>query len=183
MWFEYCGFLMPSRQHTLLILSDVIAAQQDANPELNIAGGQVRRFNGNLYLTKQMENVSTWREVLQQDKPLLLPDGLGELTLTSPRVPSRQPLGEAGDLYSAMTLRGSYSGSLEVIFEPQGLSAHPSQRGHRRKLKKLFQEYQVPSWLRRRTPILINEGNVVAVLGLFVDKSYQGQDCEVVWNK
>ncbi|MEZ9894873.1 tRNA lysidine(34) synthetase TilS, partial [Vibrio lentus] len=75
------------------------------------------------------------------------------------------------------------SESLRVIFNPEGLSAHPVGRGHSRKLKKLFQEYQVPSWLRRRTPILMDGDRVIAVLGLFVDKDYEGQDCEALWSK
>ncbi|OIQ25488.1 tRNA lysidine(34) synthetase TilS [uncultured Vibrio sp.] len=183
MWCEHCGFLMPSRQHIELIHSDVIKAKQDANPEINISGGQVRRFNQHLYLTKSMADVSEWSAALKLDSQLCLPDGLGELYFSVVNSPKSHTVNGA-DLPTSFTrIRGDYSGELEVIFNPQGLTAHPAERGHSRKLKKLFQEYQVPSWLRRRTPILVNEGRVAAVLGLFVDKSYQGQDCEVMWNK
>jgi tRNA(Ile)-lysidine synthase len=70
-----------------------------------------------------------------------------------------------------------------VSFNPEGLSACPVGRIGSRKLKKLFQEYGVPSWLRRRTPILMYQDKVVAVANLFVDRDFSGQDCTLVWDK
>ncbi|MDK9759010.1 tRNA lysidine(34) synthetase TilS [Vibrio sp. D173a] len=87
---------------------------------------------------------------------------------------------------SVNTMRFSLSNPatpLTVSFNPEGLVAHPVGRGHSRKMKKLFQEYGVPSWLRRRTPILMDGDKVVAVMGIFVDKRYQGQDYEAIWSK
>ncbi|MDF5512509.1 tRNA lysidine(34) synthetase TilS, partial [Vibrio parahaemolyticus] len=54
---------------------------------------------------------------------------------------------------------------------------------HSRKLKKLFQEYNVPSWLRRQIPILMYQDRVVAVADLFVDQAFNGQDCELIWRR
>jgi tRNA(Ile)-lysidine synthase len=83
-----------------------------------------------------------------------------------------------------MTLdRQTLNGSLKVIFNPEGLSAHPHGRAGSRKLKKLFQELKIPSWQRRRIPILIQDDKVVAVGNLFVDKAFYGSDCELVWDK
>ncbi|MGF1719816.1 tRNA lysidine(34) synthetase TilS [Vibrio kyushuensis] len=184
MWFEHCGFLMPSRQHLDLIIDQVIGAQADANPQLQVVNGQVRRFNQCLYLVNQMEDVSGWTGDLVLNTPLQLPDGLGEISLSSMKSSTKPLTSKSQDRKSvSIFIRGDYKGELEVIFEPQGLSAHPESRSHSRKLKKLFQEYNIPSWLRRRTPIILNENKVVAVMGLFVDKLYQGQDCEVIWSK
>ncbi|MCK6262605.1 tRNA lysidine(34) synthetase TilS [Vibrio sp. ZSDE26] len=181
MWFERCGFLMPSRQHLELIIEQIIGAQQDANPQLNVAGGQVRRFNQYLYLIRKMADITAWKGRLKTNEPLLLPDGLGELIICEPHLEKSSQSTDLKECSHSISIR-SVSGDLDVIFEPQGLSAHPVSRNHSRKLKKLFQEYSVPSWQRRRIPILMNENRVVAVLGLFVDKEYQGQDCEVMWN-
>jgi tRNA(Ile)-lysidine synthase len=70
-----------------------------------------------------------------------------------------------------------------VIFDPTGLSAHPESRQHSRKLKKLFQEYGVPSWQRRRIPIIVTEQRVVAVGELFVDRQFSGQALTLTWLK
>jgi tRNA(Ile)-lysidine synthase len=74
-------------------------------------------------------------------------------------------------------------GELKITFNPEGLSAHPAERGHSRKLKKLFQEYGVPSWQRRRMPILMCGDNVAAIADLFIDHQFTGQDCELIWDK
>jgi tRNA(Ile)-lysidine synthase len=87
------------------------------------------------------------------------------------------------------TLTGSLSLSAlqqapsRIIFNPEGLSAHPAERGHSRKLKKLFQEYKVPSWERRRRPILMCGDKVAAIADLFIDHHFIGQDCELIWSK
>jgi len=99
-----------------------------------------------------------------------LPERLGELTLNTSSEQATIALPFQPEL-------------LRVTFNPEGLSAHPTTRNHSRKLKKLFQEYNVPSWLRRQIPILMYQNQVVAVAGLFVDRAFSGQDCELIWRK
>ncbi|GAL12639.1 hypothetical protein JCM19233_3631 [Vibrio astriarenae] len=41
----------------------------------------------------------------------------------------------------------------------------------------------MPSWLRRRTPIIMSNERVVAVVGLFVDQRFSGQDIELIWHR
>ena len=69
------------------------------------------------------------------------------------------------------------------MLEPEGLVANPTERANRIKLKKLFQEYAVPSWMRRRTPILMCGDKVAAVGDLFVDRAFSGDDCDFVWQR
>ncbi|MFP3345103.1 tRNA lysidine(34) synthetase TilS, partial [Halomonas sp. SIMBA_159] len=57
----------------------------------------------------------------------------------------------------------------------------PLGRAGRRKLKKLFQEYGVPSWRRRQTPLLFYGDKLAAVAGLFVVEGFEGNECELVW--
>lgn len=170
MWLAALGQPMPSRQNLQTLWQQVALAKADANPILQLGQGQVRRFNQRLYFVAQSNDISQWRAEIKLSQPLALPDHLGVLTLE--HTPGR------GNL--ALPPAG---GTFYVTFDPEGLSAHPAERGHRRKMKKLFQEYQVPSWLRRRTPILMCADRVVAVAGLFVDREFIGQDCELFWRK
>ena len=168
MWLEKQGALMPTQAQLLQLWHQVALAKSDANPQLIVNQGQVRRYADRLYWLDHYQDISLWRGVLNLDTPLILPDGLGELELVQ---------SENGSLALPR------DACLEVSFEPQGLMAHPNQRGHRRKLKKLFQEYGVPSWLRRRTPIILCRDEVVAVAGLFVSRGFSGQQFELKWNK
>ncbi|MEZ8698633.1 tRNA lysidine(34) synthetase TilS [Vibrio lentus] len=178
MWVSHCNQPMPSQKQLKLIWDEVACAQADANPKLVLNDVEVRRFNHQLYLVKETKDLSDWQSALSIGDNLVLPDDLGEIHLNS--LPSDSVTHNSDSQSFSLS---NTSESLRVIFNPEGLSAHPVGRGHSRKLKKLFQEYQVPSWLRRRTPILMDGDRVIAVLGLFVDKNYEGQDCEALWSK
>ncbi|WP_122053198.1 tRNA lysidine(34) synthetase TilS [Vibrio sp. Evd11] len=178
MWVSHCNQSMPSQKQLKLIWDEVACAQADANPKLVLNDVEIRRFNNQLYLVQDTKDLSNWVSEILIDENLLLPDGLGEIHINS--LPSDSVTHNCDSQSFSLS---NTSESLRVIFNPEGLSAHPVGRGHSRKLKKLFQEYQVPSWLRRRTPILMDGDRVIAVLGLFVDKNYEGQDCEALWSK
>jgi tRNA(Ile)-lysidine synthase len=173
MWLEAQTSVLPSEIQLQQLWNDVALAKPDANPNLVLTSGSIRRFKSHLYWVALQQDVAQWSKTLTIQAPVLLPDSLGELTLVN-------SIGHN----SLMTLnREALIGPLVVIFEPEGLSAHPYGRAGSRKLKKLFQEYQIPSWQRRRTPILMMGDKVVAVANLFVDKDFYGSDCELVWDK
>ncbi|MCG7488626.1 tRNA lysidine(34) synthetase TilS [Vibrio sp. Of14-4] len=170
MWINKQQAKMPSRDLLDRIWFEVAMSRQDANPILSLAEGQIRRFNHRLYLVAQWQDLSFWQHEIKFDCELTLPESLGSITLLNT---------QSGTLSKAALSNSP----LRIIFEPQGLSAKPCGRRHSRKLKKLFQEYHVPSWLRRRLPILMCGDKVVAVAGIFIDADFVGQDCELVWDK
>ncbi len=170
MWLAKQHAHMPTQVQLGLIWKEVALAQQDANPKLKLKQGEVRRFQNKLYWITETPDLAEWQSTIHLDLPLVLPAGLGELTLSSTSEQANIALPPQPEL-------------LTVTFDPEGLSAHPETRNHSRKLKKLFQEYRVPSWLRRQTPILMYQGRVVAVADLFIDKAFSGQDCELIWCK
>ncbi len=170
MWLAKLNANMPTQVQLNLIWNEVGLAQQDANPKLQLKQGEVRRFQNRLYWVTETADVTTWQSDIQTDTALVLPERLGELTLNTSSEQATIALPPHPEL-------------LRVTFNPEGLSAHPTTRNHSRKLKKLFQEYNVPSWLRRQIPILMYQNQVVAVAGLFVDRAFSGQDCELIWRK
>jgi len=114
-------------------------------------------------------DLSGWRSTLVPEQLLLLPQGLGHLQLSIKASGNIKLPDDPSQLW--------------ISFDPQGLEACPVGRSGSRKLKKLFQEYGVPSWLRRQIPILMYQDRVVSVADLFVDRDWNGQDCELVWFK
>ena len=170
MWLSMMEVMMPSRIQLGLIWSEVALAQQDANPKLQLKQGEIRRFQNRLYWLGPRTDLTDWYASLQLDIPLLLPDSLGELLFSSTSEQANLILPEEPDL-------------LKVTFNPEGLSAHPTTRSRGRKLKKLFQEYHIPSWQRRQLPIVMYQGQVVAVAGLFVDRAFSGHQCELIWHQ
>ena len=178
MWLAENGLVMPSQKQLELLWSEVACAQQDANPVLVLGDTEVRRFDNKLFIVESRPSLESWQAELKVGQSLELPDNLGSLSLNI----NGSAVSQEAQSMVKFSLSNA-SGPITVMFNPEGLTAHPVGRGHSRKMKKLFQEYKVPSWLRRRTPILIDGDHVVAVMGLFVDRRYQGQDCEAVWSK
>lgn len=172
-WLEGQTSVLPSEIQLQQLWNDVALAKPDANPSLVLASGSVRRFKGHLYWVAPQQDVAQWNESFTFERPVQLPDSLGELTLTQ----------RTGHKNTMALNRAALTEPLVVMFEPEGLSAHPYGRVGSRKLKKLFQEYQIPSWQRRRIPIVMMGEKVVAVANLFVDKDFYGSDCELVWKK
>jgi tRNA(Ile)-lysidine synthase len=62
--------------------------------------------------------------------------------------------------------------TIEVRFRQGGESI--VLRKQTKSLKKLFQEWKIPAWLRERTPLLYVDGQLAAVIGYAVsDYFYQ----------
>lgn len=179
MWFEEQGCSMPSRTQLTEICENVIDASKDASPKLLINNKELRRYERKIYLLDTTVDVSDWCSSIRLGEKLTLPDGLGELSLVCRTSISGESAPEDVQIFS---LPNDIK-ELVITFEPQGLSACPEGRSGSRKLKKLFQEYSIPPWQRRRTPIVKLEGEVVAVASLFVAKPYSGQEIALIWRR
>ncbi|MGB7550975.1 MAG: tRNA lysidine(34) synthetase TilS, partial [Chromatiaceae bacterium] len=92
-----------------------------------------------------VEEVLGWRE-----GQMALPAGLGCLRLLD-RVGARQDPAAC------------WPSGLEVRFGARGLSCRLADQPHQRRLKHLFQEAAIPSWLRPYVPCLFDGTHLVAV--------------------
>ena len=167
-WLAEAGVKMPSQAQLEQIWHAVVLAQPDANPKVSWADIEVRRFRQRLYVIQPQADLSDEVCMLKLDQACRLPSSLGSLTLS---------LSGAGQLRLPRQ-----DEPLSVRFEPAGLEVQPVGRSGKRKLKKLFQEYGVPSWQRRRTPLLFYGEELAAVAGLFVVEAFAGKDCDLIWH-
>lgn len=174
MWLARLHRPMPSQLQLNHLWQQVALAKVDANPKLQLHDIEIRRFARRLYCVAKSQDVSGWKGSLQIGQELVLPDQLGWLALKSGDPISNGKMG-----LNCQALKEP----LSVIFEPQGLLSCPAGGVGQKKLKKLFQELAVPSWLRRRIPILLCGNQVAAVADLFVDRQFSGKDCELIWSK
>ncbi|WP_211211596.1 tRNA lysidine(34) synthetase TilS [Gilvimarinus chinensis] len=67
------------------------------------------------------------------------------------------------------------TGKVEVRWRQGGERCQPAGRAHSQTLKKLLQEYQVPTWLRPRVPLLFIDGDLAAVGDYWVNQAYAGK--------
>jgi tRNA(Ile)-lysidine synthase len=168
-WIRRQGGEMPSREQLGRLWQEVALARGDANPRLNWGRLSCRRYQERLYLVSP--DLQPCHQVLPLTlgEPLTLPDGLGTLSVRW------QESGEG-------LLRAPRPDEpLSVRFQvAPGIPLKPVGRGGSRRMKKLLQEYGVPSWQRGRIPILYYGEQVAAVVGLFICDGFMAQGAGLV---
>ncbi|MGL4707351.1 MAG: tRNA lysidine(34) synthetase TilS, partial [Aeromonas veronii] len=168
-WIRRQGGEMPSREQLARLWQEVALARGDANPQLNWGRQSCRRFQERLYLVSP--DLQPCHQVLPMivGEPLTLPDGLGELVVR---------MAEHGeDLLRSPRADEPLSVRFQVA---PGIPLKPVGRSGSRRMKKLLQEYGVPSWQRGRIPILYYGEQVAAVVGLFVCDGFMAQGAGLV---
>lgn len=167
-WFAAVGVKMPSQAQLDQVWHSVVLAKPDANPKVCWGDTEVRRFRQRLHVVQPWPDVSSLTVSVGLNETCQLPPSLGSLLLAE---------SEGGQLRLPW-----HDEPVSVRFEPAGLEVQPVGRVGKRKLKKLFQEYGVPSWQRRRTPLLFYGEELAAVAGLFVVEAFAGKDCDLTWH-
>lgn len=149
-WLAAHGAQMPSRDMLCRIWDEVALAREDAAPRLYLNGFEVRRFRGQLWWIQYQPSLAgEMVEWTDPSVPLRLPQGVVSLTANGPVRPP-----EKGEI---VTVRYKASGLLHIVGRNGG-----------RKLKKIWQEYDIPPWQRDTTPLLFYGETLIAAAGVFV---------------
>ena len=157
-WLEELSFfpLLADKQINS-VLQDVMHARQDAEPVFKWQQNEIRRHNGKLYCMNALPEINL-------DVFPVTYEGIALSQLPLGTLEQRMGLGLKPGRYQLSLYDGS-------------AKARPVNRPNKN-LKKWFQEYAIPPWQRPYWPVLIKDGVVVAVPGLFV---CQGYACEQGW--
>jgi tRNA(Ile)-lysidine synthase len=143
-WIAQQGFPVPDSGRIGRILAEVIPAAADCSPLVAWPGAEVRRYRDDLFVLSPLPPPPGVRDLPWPDTDACpLPAGLGRLLATA----------------------GSAAG-LRVRFGATGLRCRLPGAGHRTTLKNLFQGRGVPDWLRPYVPVVVRDGEPVAVAGV-----------------
>lgn len=149
------GLPAPGAAQLENIVTELVAAREDAQPLVTWPGAEARRYRDRLYLLPGAGSAGAAEEVDAGSADCVrLPDELGVLRLRR---------GAESGLSDAVLERG-----LELRFRAGGERLKPSGQSHTRSLKKLLQEEGVVPWMRDRVPLLFSGGELVAVADLWI---------------
>lgn len=159
MWFRQQGVMMPSQKQLALIWQTVVEAKEDANPKFVLHNKQIRRYQNQLYLLPLYDD--TEHLVINWDltSPLVLPDNIGQLQ-SHYQHDSNCRLPQADE---AVTVRFHAQGRLQIV-----------NRQGSRAIKKIWQEHQIPPWMRTRTPLIYYNEQLICAVGVFVTEQGKG---------
>ena len=164
-WLSVRTNLSISSALTEQVYKNVVLAKESKDPVISFGkhdkrgSFQIRKFNGELYHLPLIDN-----EILNYNKvwkwnpqsPLELPTGTLSMTL-------KKGLG----LSSELSQKGIF-----IRARTGGERCKPKGRDKSQRLKNLFQEYQVPPWIRNRIPLLYIEDKIAAVSDLWVCEEF-----------
>lgn len=167
-WLASHHAAMPSRAMLNRIWDEVALAREDASPCVHLNGFDVRRYKGELWWVKSTPSLTdVVLDWLSPALPLILPSEAGRVSL----IPSGHVrLPEAGE---PVTVRFRAGGMLHIVGRNGG-----------RKLKKIWQECNVPPWLRDTTPLLFYGETLIAAAGIFITEAgWAEEGARFEWQK
>ena len=157
----------PDSRQSARILADLIRARPDANALVSWPGAALRCYGDGIQLVEPLAPVDS-SAVYAWDfrHPCRLQDG--ELTAEAGR----------GDGLPQARCAGA---RVEVRYRRGGEKLRLPGRTHRHKLKKLFQDANIPPWLRGRIPLIYVDDKLAMVAGCWTDADFLAGDDEPSW--
>lgn len=149
LWLEKCGAQMPSTAQLMQVIQQTIFTNADKNPQIKFADFYLRRYQHHLYLTGELLEINDFCQPLCAQQSLTLPDGIGELHHLGNSIIYKK----SGKIDRLLLPEALVDAALQVKLAHQGKVAQYS-KPMREEIKKLYQQAQVPIWLRKRTPLI-----------------------------
>lgn len=151
----------PSYKIIKCIYKEVIFSKKDANPKIIIQKNTIRRYKNFLYFIKNQEKINNillfWHDT---EKKINLPNNLGYLVKNNQGI--KIPAPKKSQL---INIRFQHEGKILIL-----------GRDKRRKMKKIWQEHNVPPWFRNQIPLLFYDDYFISALGIFTvinEKKYK----------
>ncbi|MCL5975460.1 MAG: tRNA lysidine(34) synthetase TilS [Gammaproteobacteria bacterium] len=158
---------LPSRLNLQRILDEVCLAAIDAQPQVSWHEYVARRYQNRLYLNSSLLlSPICSSEQIHNQLPRLL-DGQHRLVWKT-----EQGKGIRAELFSAgLTLKNRQGGEKIQL----------AGKAHHQTLKKLFQQWQIPTWQRDSIPLLFADQQLVAIVGYGCAEIAKPQSDQTGW--
>ncbi|MGB1091851.1 MAG: tRNA lysidine(34) synthetase TilS [Oceanobacter sp.] len=158
-WLAGEGEQLPSADWLDALMRDLIAAEEDAQPQLVLGSRTVRRYQNQLYLVSPLQIHTELKSERLASQMIWCGGVIRTVDLSAQNQAlfvDNQPLPAIGD--HLQLLRAADLSSQQARLKVQG---RPTK-----KLKHIWQESGVPVWLREDWPVLVKDGQLVALVGL-----------------
>lgn len=142
-WIGHQDYPLPSEAVLQQIIDQALLAEPDAEPLITWADIEVRRFNQALYIMPALNHFDSSQVIPWKNQYQLKGIAMTEL-----------------------------KGKLSIRYRRGGERFHPQGRDKSQTLKKLMQEWKIPTWQRDRTPLLYHDDQLIAVIGYAFAQGY-----------
>jgi len=161
-WLRINNVPLPSLKQLEQIKQQCIGGRTDKSPVIKLSNVEIRCYSKYLYIVSDSFINGPLSIVcdLKTRKNALLPNQLGHIDFYSK---SPSIIVKAPEKHQIVTIEFGLVGSEK---------GWPITRSKRRPLKKLWQEFNIPPWLRNEIPYLCYDGVIVAAIGYWVETEF-----------
>lgn len=142
----------PSYKNIESIYYQTVYSKKDANPKIILQKNEIRRYKKSLYFIKRTpflkNTILFWHDT---NMKLNLPDNLGYLIKNE---------------YGSILPSPKNDELINIRFQQEG-TVLILGRNKKRKIKKIWQEKNIPPWLRNQIPLLFYNDIFISALGVF----------------
>lgn len=150
-WLHQLNLALPATTKMQQILKTILHCRSDRNPLVHWDKVEIRRFKDNIYAL---------HELTKQDVNLVFDWDL------------KQPLNLPNDLGTLVAKFSTIPKKVQIKFRRGG------EKCDSHSLKKIFQEQEVPVWLRNRIPLVYLDNKLMIVVGYYVSKNWN-ENCTI----
>ena len=161
-WLRINNVSLPSLKQLEEIKQQCIGGRSDKSPIIKLGRVEIRCYAKYLYVLegKFIDKPLSIICDIEAINNVTLPNQLGKINFYS-KTPSL--IVKAPKKQQIVTIEFGLAGSEK---------GWPTTRSKRRDLKKLWQEFNIPPWLRSEIPYLCYDGVIVAAIGYWVEKDF-----------
>lgn len=174
---ESQGFALPSKVQLKQIITQLLTAKDDAKVHIRVGECEIRRFANQVYLFKDQARLrhvkpASWTLPSQLLIPLVQ-GYIAKLDVTPAEVTCDEPICLCATMQGPRARFPRPDEVVSVRYQLAGqFRCHPHSRGKGRELKKLWQEFGVPPWVREKIGFVFYDEELVMAIGLWVEKNF-----------
>lgn len=150
LWLAQNSVPMPTRSQLQAVMSELIFAKTDRNPQVKLGQYVVRRYRQVIFITPEFSNTADFYAELKVGDKLVLPDNIGMLKYSGTALTFCRKKEESYRLLLPSALQNQ---PLSVKLHQQG-KVKCYGRPQREEMKKIWQQQNVPVWARMRVPLI-----------------------------
>lgn len=162
-WLRKRNLPQPGREQLLQVVA-MMSACADAEPCVRWPGAELHRFRDRLHAFAPLPPLPAQLDQALEPPAAVALAGRGQLHLSAAH---------------GQGLRADRD--YRVCNRRSGLRCRPLDRAHSQTLKKLLQEYAVPTWLRDRLPLIFSGDELAAVADLWICEGFQAGPQQPGW--
>ncbi len=157
-WIRKQQFDIPSRKIMQQIIQQLLYSSEDSTPNIRWSGVEMHRYKNRIYINSVTDH---------NEKQIFQWDGVEPLILDSINRKLFMRCCQGKGL-----IKNIIGKTLKVSFRQGGEKIKPAGRDGTHSLKKLFQEAEVPPWLRPCIPLIYLDDELIAVTGHWIADAY-----------